>query len=151
MNRQQGLLQRCLELRQEEHGNLLPTILGKCSITTGKNGALFTTGALSAAKTNPEGSYATAQEMEEQGVRKGETLLEDGTAFTLGKAGNAVRKPLTCERKPNGCPPQNEVHDEPYPFEGMHSPTVICIVQRIRAGTLWIVRDNGPRPKVAAQ
>lgn len=106
---------------------------------------------LSAAKTNPEGSYATAQEMEEQGVRKGETLLEDGTAFTLGKAGNAVRKPLTCERKPNGCPPQNEVHDEPYPFEGMHSPTVICIVQRIRAGTLWIVRDNGPRPKVAAQ
>lgn len=75
---------------------------------------------LSAAKTNPEGSYATAQEMEEQGVRKGETLLEDGTAFTLGKAGNAVRKPLTCERKPNGCPPQNEVHDEPYPFEGMH-------------------------------
>ena len=107
--------------------------------------------ALSAAKTNPEGSYATAQEMEEQGVRKGETLLEDGTAFTLGKAGNAVRKPLTCERKPNGCPPQNEVHDEPYPFEGMHSPTVICIVQRIRAGTLWIVRDNGPRPKVAAQ
>ena len=75
---------------------------------------------LSAAKTNPEGSYATAQEMEEQSVRKGETLLEDGTAFTLGKAGNAVRKPLTCERKPNGCPPQNEVHDEPYPFEGMH-------------------------------
>lgn len=75
---------------------------------------------LSAAKTNPEGSYATAQEMEEQGVRKGGTLLEDGTAFTLGKAGNAVRKPLTCERKPNGCPPQNEVHDEPYPFEGMH-------------------------------
>ena len=43
-------------------------ILGKCSITTGKNGALFTAGALSAAKTNPEGSYATAQEMEEQGV-----------------------------------------------------------------------------------
>ena len=106
---------------------------------------------LSAAKTNPEGSYATAQEMEEQGVRKGETLLEDGTAFTLGKAGNAVRKPLTCERKPNGCPPQNEVHDEPYPFEGMHSPTVICIVQRIRAGTLWIVRVSGPRPNVAAQ
>ena len=112
---------------------------------------MFTTGALSAAKTHPEGSYATAQEMEEQGVRKGETLLEDGTAFTLGKAGNAVRKPLTCERKPNGCPPQNEVHDEPYPFEGMHSPTVICIVQRIRAGTLWIVRVSGPRPNVAAQ
>ena len=32
-----------------------------------------------------------------------------------------------------------------------YCPTVICIVQRIRAGTLWIVRVSGPRPNVAAQ
>ena len=32
-----------------------------------------------------------------------------------------------------------------------YCPTVICIVQRIRAGTLWIVRVSGPRPYVAAQ
>ena len=32
-----------------------------------------------------------------------------------------------------------------------YSPTVICIVQRMRAGTLWIVRVSGPRPNVAAQ
>ena len=32
-----------------------------------------------------------------------------------------------------------------------YSPTVICIVQRIRAGTLWIVRVSGPRPNDAAQ
>ena len=66
---------------------------------------------LSAAKTNPEGSYATAQEMEEQGVRKGETLLEDGTAFTLGKAGNAVRRHFDYEREPNRCPPQEGIRE----------------------------------------
>ena len=32
-----------------------------------------------------------------------------------------------------------------------YRPTVICIVQRIRAGTLWIVRVSGPRPKLAPQ
>lgn len=66
---------------------------------------------LSAAKTNPEGSYATAQEMEEQGVRKGETLLEDGTAFTLGKVGNAVRRHFDYEREPNRCPPQEGIRE----------------------------------------
>ena len=66
---------------------------------------------MSAAKTNPEGSYATAQEMEEQGVRKGETLLEDGTAFTLGKAGNAVRRHFDYEREPNRCPPQEGIRE----------------------------------------
>lgn len=66
---------------------------------------------LSAAKTNPEGSYATAQEMEEQGVRKGGTLLEDGTAFTLGKVGNAVRRHFDYEREPNRCPPQEGIRE----------------------------------------
>ena len=66
---------------------------------------------LSAAKTNPEGSYATAQEMEEQGVRKGEPLLEDGTAFTLGTAGNAVRRHFDYEREPNRCPPQEGIRE----------------------------------------
>lgn len=70
-------------------------------------------------KTDPEGSYASAQEMEEQGIWRGETLLEDGATFALGKAGKAARKHLTREREPNRCPPQNEVHDEPYDFEGM--------------------------------
>lgn len=32
-----------------------------------------------------------------------------------------------------------------------YCPTVICIVQRMRAGTLWIVRVIGPKPNVAAQ
>lgn len=62
---------------------------------------------LSAAKTNPEGSYATAQGMEEQGIRQGETLLEDGAVFVLRKAGDAARKHLASEREPNWCPPQD--------------------------------------------
>lgn len=66
---------------------------------------------LSATKTNPEGSYASAQELEEQGVQQGETLLEDGTVFALGKAGNAVRKPLAREREPNRCPMQEEIQE----------------------------------------
>ncbi|WP_303914366.1 M23 family metallopeptidase [Subdoligranulum variabile] len=66
---------------------------------------------LSVTKTNPEGSYASAQEMEEQGVRQGETLLEDGAVFALGKAGNAVRKPLAHEREPNRCPPQEGMRE----------------------------------------
>ena len=66
---------------------------------------------LSATKTNPEGSYASAQELEEQGVQQGETLLEDGTVFALGKAGNAVRKPLAREREPNRGPMQEEIQE----------------------------------------
>lgn len=65
----------------------------------------------SATKTDPEGSYASAQEMEEQGIRPGETLLEDGAAFALGKAGKAVRKPLAREREPNRCPPREEIRE----------------------------------------
>ena len=66
---------------------------------------------LSDTKTNPEGSYASAQELEEQGVRQGEMLLEDGTVFALGKAGNAVRKPLAREREPNRGPLQEEIQE----------------------------------------
>lgn len=66
---------------------------------------------LSATKTDPEDSYASAQELEEQGVQQGETLLEDGTVFALGKAGNAVRKPLAREREPNRCPPQEGMRE----------------------------------------
>lgn len=66
---------------------------------------------LSDTKTNPEGSYASAQELEEQGVRQGEMLLEDGTVFALGKAGKAVRKPLAHEREPNRGPLQEEIQE----------------------------------------
>ena len=66
---------------------------------------------LSDTKTNPEGSYASAQELGEQGVRQGEMLLEDGTVFALGKAGNAVRKPLAREREPNRGPMQEEIQE----------------------------------------
>lgn len=66
---------------------------------------------LSATKTNPEGSYASAQEMEEQGVRQGETLLEDGAAFALGKAGNAARRHFAYEREPNRCSPQEGIRE----------------------------------------
>lgn len=66
---------------------------------------------LSATKTNPEGSYASAQEMEEQGVRQGETLLEDGAVFALGKAGNAARRHFIYEREPNRCPPQEGIRE----------------------------------------
>ena len=65
----------------------------------------------STTKTDPEGSYASAQEMEEQGIRQGEMLLEDGAAFALGKAGNAARRYLTREREPNRCPPQEEIRE----------------------------------------
>ena len=64
---------------------------------------------LSATKTNPEGSYASAQEMEEQGIRQGETLLEDGTVFALEKAGNAARRHFDYEREPNRCPLQEGI------------------------------------------
>ena len=66
---------------------------------------------LSDTKTNPEGSYASAQEMEEQGVRQGETLLEDGAIFVLGKAGNAARRYFAYEREPNRCPPQEGIRE----------------------------------------
>ena len=66
---------------------------------------------LSATKTDREDSYASAQELEEQGVQQGETLLEDGTVFALGKAGNAVRKPLAREREPNRGPMQEEIQE----------------------------------------
>lgn len=66
---------------------------------------------LSATKTNPEGSYATAQEMEEQGVRQGETLLEDGAVFALRRAGNAVRRHFAREHEPNRCPPQEGMRE----------------------------------------
>lgn len=66
---------------------------------------------LSATETDPEGSYASAQELEEQSVRQGEMLLEDGAAFALGKAGNAVRKPLAREREPNRGPMQEGIQE----------------------------------------
>lgn len=62
-------------------------------------------------KTDPESSYASAQEMEEQGIRQGETLLEDGAAFALGKAGKAVRRHFAYEREPNRCPPQEGIRE----------------------------------------
>ena len=62
-------------------------------------------------KTDPESSYASAQEMEEQGVRQGETLLEDGAIFVLGKAGNAARRYFAYEREPNRCPPQEGIRE----------------------------------------
>lgn len=67
---------------------------------------------LSATKTNPEGSYASAQEMEEQGIRQGETLLEDGAAFALGKAGNAARRHFARGYEPNRYPPQEGMREE---------------------------------------
>lgn len=67
---------------------------------------------LSATKTNPEGSYASAQELEEQGVRQGETLLEDGVAFGLGKAGNAARRHFARGHEPNRYPPQEGMREE---------------------------------------
>ena len=67
---------------------------------------------LSATKTNPEGSYASAQELEEQGVRQGETLLEDGAAFGLGKAGNAARRHFARGHEPNRYPPQEGMREE---------------------------------------
>ena len=66
---------------------------------------------LSATKTDSEGSYASAQEMEEQGIRQGETLMEDGAVSALGKAGNAARRHFTYEREPNRCPPQEGIRE----------------------------------------
>lgn len=64
---------------------------------------------LSATKTDSEGSYASAQEMEEQGIRQGETLMEDGAVSALGKAGTAARRHFVHEHKPNGWPTQEEI------------------------------------------
>lgn len=72
-----------------------------------------------ARKKDPEGSYASAQEMEEQGVRQGKMMMEDGVAFALEKGGNAPRGHFARECEPNWCPPQNEGHYEPYTFDGM--------------------------------
>ena len=91
---------------------------------------------LSATKTNPEGSYATAQEMEEQGVRQGETLLEDGIVFTLGKTENAVRRHFDYEREPNRCPPQEgirEGHSVPQDATNPDPKTVARQEQKRRA------------------
>ena len=64
---------------------------------------------LSATKTDSEGSYASAQEMEEQGIRQGKTLMEDGAVSALGKAGTAARRHFVHEHKPNGWPTQEEI------------------------------------------
>lgn len=64
---------------------------------------------LSATKTDSEGSYASAQEMEEQGIRQGETLMEDGAVSALGKAGTAARRHFVHEHEPNGWPTQEEI------------------------------------------
>lgn len=90
-------------LPKEQTSRILPKMMARQAWLKSKEWVL------SATKTNPEGSYASAQEMEEQGVRQGETLLEDGTVFALGKAGNAVRKPLAREREPNRCPMQGKI------------------------------------------
>lgn len=42
---------------------------------------------LSATKTDPEGSYATAQEIEEQGVRQGKRCWRMGRSLPWGKSG----------------------------------------------------------------
>lgn len=64
---------------------------------------------LSATKTDSEGSYASAQEMAEQGIRQGETLMEDGAVSALGKARTAARRHFVHEHKPNGWPTQEEI------------------------------------------
>lgn len=64
---------------------------------------------LSATKTDPEESYASAQEMEEQGIRLEETLMEDSAVSALGKARNAARRHFVHEHEPNGCPTQEGI------------------------------------------
>ena len=64
---------------------------------------------LSATKTDPEDSYASAQELEEQGVQQGETLLEDGAAFALGKTGNTASRHFARGHEPNRCPTQEGI------------------------------------------
>ena len=64
---------------------------------------------LSATKTDPEESYASAQEMEEQGIRLEETLMEDSAVSALGKARNAARSHFVHEHEPNACPTQEGI------------------------------------------
>lgn len=64
---------------------------------------------LSATKTDPEDSYASAQELEEQGVQQGETLLEDGAAFALGKTGNTASRHFARGHEPNRRPTQEGI------------------------------------------
>lgn len=93
------------DLTKEHLVNKLPKTMARQAWLKSKERVLATT------KTNPEGSYASAQEMEEQGIRQGETLMEDGAVAALGKAGNAARRHFTYEREPNRCPPQEGIRE----------------------------------------
>lgn len=92
-------------LPKEQPSRVLPRMMARQAWLKSKERVL------SATKTNPEGSYASAQELEEQGVWQGETLLEDGAVFALGKAGNAARRHFAYEREPNRCPPQEGIRE----------------------------------------
>ena len=93
-------------LPKEQPSRIMPKIMARQAWLKSKERVL------SATKTNPEGSYASAQELEEQGVRQGETLLEDGVAFGLGKAGNAARRHFARGHEPNRYPPQEGMREE---------------------------------------
>lgn len=77
---------------------------------------------LSTREDNLGGSYSSAQEMEEQGIRQGETMLEDGVILALEKTGNAARKNLTSECELKQDRPQNTVYDEAHTPNGRRTP-----------------------------
>lgn len=91
------------DLTREKLVNKLPKTMARQAWLKSKERVL------SATKTDPDRSYASAQKMEEQGIRQGETLMEYGAVAALRKAGNAACRYFVHEHEPNGGPTQEGI------------------------------------------
>ena len=89
-------MKNCARLPKKHTASRLPKIQVRQAWIKSKEKVLSTS------RTDPDGSFATAQDMTEYGVQQGENLLEDGTLFVLRKTGNTARKRFTRKRETNG-------------------------------------------------
>lgn len=73
---------------------------------------------VSETRTQPDGNYSSAQEMEEYVVQQGEGHLEDGALFVLRKTGAVAKDRFTRKKEPDEPPPDDSIHgDNPDPRE----------------------------------
>lgn len=73
---------------------------------------------VSETRTQPDGNYSSAQEMEEYVVQQGEAHLEDGALFALRKTGAVAKDRFTRKKEPDEPPPDDPIHgDTPDPRE----------------------------------
>lgn len=73
---------------------------------------------VSETRTQPDGNYSSAQEMEEYVVQQGEAHLEDGALFALRKTGAVAKDRFTRKMEPDEPPQDDTMYwDAPEPRE----------------------------------